>query len=204
VCAGNGTACLGCDGIPFGLKKDRCGICGGNGTSCFVNCDFSKTCAGCTRTLGCIWCDSAKSCKLGAYKDTIKCTSNWVNNCKNIKPPNTVVSEIIADGIIAVIVGSVLFAVFTISFLVGGAIIFKRHREKLKKQKTLDCTNEFNIEAHFSKKENTTYANMDSEMYTRVDSAKFDSNSFSDIYLNSPQSTDPYYQFMPEEKTKDL
>jgi len=42
VCGGNGTLCLGCDGLPYPdstpLKFDQCGVCGGNNDSC-IGCD---------------------------------------------------------------------------------------------------------------------------------------------------------------------
>ncbi len=51
VCGGNGSGCVGCDGLPPTLtrpqtKYDQCGVCGGNGTSC-LGCDgrpFSGDC----------------------------------------------------------------------------------------------------------------------------------------------------------------
>lgn len=39
VCDGDGTSCLGCDGVAnSGLVDDACGVCGGDGTSC-MGCD---------------------------------------------------------------------------------------------------------------------------------------------------------------------
>ena len=35
LCAGNGSTCMGCDGVPnSGLKLDVCGVCGGDGSTC--------------------------------------------------------------------------------------------------------------------------------------------------------------------------
>jgi hypothetical protein len=37
VCGGNGTTCLGCDGLPFSnATVDYCAVCGGNNTDCIV------------------------------------------------------------------------------------------------------------------------------------------------------------------------
>jgi len=37
VCGGNGTSCLGCNGVPnSNLIVDNCGVCGGNNVECFV------------------------------------------------------------------------------------------------------------------------------------------------------------------------
>jgi hypothetical protein len=38
ICGGNGTSCIGCDGIPFGKIYDACGICGGDGSTCYNPC----------------------------------------------------------------------------------------------------------------------------------------------------------------------
>jgi hypothetical protein len=69
VCGGNGTSCLGCDGIPnSGKVPDVCKVCGGNGKSC-LGCDGvpnsgkvldacnicggdGKSCAGCDGVSG--------------------------------------------------------------------------------------------------------------------------------------------------------
>jgi len=60
VCGGNGTSCIGCNGLPFGPAYDKCGVCGGDGTSCFNQCNLD--CSGCFTSELCQWCPSQKAC----------------------------------------------------------------------------------------------------------------------------------------------
>jgi len=56
VCGGNGTSCLGCNGVPFGPKNDSCGVCGGDGSECWNPCAYTK-CNDCLLAAElCHWC----------------------------------------------------------------------------------------------------------------------------------------------------
>lgn len=54
-CGGDGTKCLGCDGIPFGKTYDICGVCGGDGSTCWSRCPF-RDCSRCNSAEDCLWC----------------------------------------------------------------------------------------------------------------------------------------------------
>jgi hypothetical protein len=54
-CDAGNTACVGCDGLPFGKRLDKCGVCGGNGESCFDPCP-GATCEECANTPECVFC----------------------------------------------------------------------------------------------------------------------------------------------------
>lgn len=85
ICGGNGTSCLGCDGKPFGLQKDRCGICGGDGTTCaFQICNYGA-CASCATAETCAWCQSSGTCVSSTASPTNPCPAGGLitdhNNC---------------------------------------------------------------------------------------------------------------------------
>jgi len=61
VCGGNGTECLGCNGVPNGPKLDVCGICGGDGSTCYKQCPGAD-CLTCTQNPDCYWCGSTSTC----------------------------------------------------------------------------------------------------------------------------------------------
>lgn len=54
-CDKGDTACLGCDGVPFGKIVDACGVCGGDGSSCYNPCD-APDCNACFDLEDCIYC----------------------------------------------------------------------------------------------------------------------------------------------------
>ena len=55
VCNGNGSACAGCDGVPnSGKVYDRCNVCGGDGQSCvgLLRCQQRTDCGQCNTLIG--------------------------------------------------------------------------------------------------------------------------------------------------------
>jgi hypothetical protein len=124
VCGGNGTSCIGCDGIPnSGLVYDRCGICGGDGTTCYSRCDFVD-CNECTRYgEGCVWCNSlpdgqkcydssapgAPSCDAEPAQAPAACPNFWEN-----------LSTLEQGLTIGAIAGIVIGAVAGVAFLTYG------------------------------------------------------------------------------------
>jgi hypothetical protein len=88
VCGGNGTSCIGCNGVPFGLKYDVCGVCGGNGSTCWSKCPFTS-CVICNYGEECLWCADS-STGVGQCIDTSNgrtCPSNLspVPSCSSFK-----------------------------------------------------------------------------------------------------------------------
>jgi len=115
VCGGNGTSCLGCDGIPFGKVYDACGKCGGNGSSCYDPCP-GKTCDECDPADGCGWCKDDNKCHPRDYK----CKKGYVDKCH--KSLST--SAKLGIGLGAAAVAGIIIAI--VVFLVGAAIGSKK------------------------------------------------------------------------------
>jgi len=88
ICGGDGSTCLGCDGIPFGATYDICGVCGGDGSSCWTLCPFDK-CSSCATAENCEWCAN-KDTGEGKCIDTTKgstCPDTFepITDCANFK-----------------------------------------------------------------------------------------------------------------------
>jgi len=122
ICGGNGTSCLGCDGIPFGKTYDICGVCGGNGTSCWTKCPFTD-CNVCNLGEDCLWCADS-STGVGQCVNTLnggQCPSNLqsVSNCAAFK---LTVGEAVglSVGIIVLIVGLIVLCLILAG--VGGKL----------------------------------------------------------------------------------
>nr|BAJ99779.1 predicted protein [Hordeum vulgare subsp. vulgare] len=116
VCGGNGTSCIGCDGIPFGLKYDNCGICGGDGSSCYNPCPGS-TCQECTASDICGWCPTDSKC----YPKT----NNGACGDKLLTADQGKLGISICDAQIstAAIVGAALGTAAIVGIAVGGAAL---------------------------------------------------------------------------------
>ncbi|RKP16120.1 hypothetical protein ROZALSC1DRAFT_31801 [Rozella allomycis CSF55] len=66
VCGGDNSTCAGCDGKPYsGAILDECGVCDGDGSTCRQEaiCNFRTTCSTCLENINsCFWCNETKSC----------------------------------------------------------------------------------------------------------------------------------------------
>lgn len=103
ICGGNGTSCLGCDGVPFSGKTiDICNVCGATGTSC-LGCDslpFSgKTVDQCGICGGdgksCLGCDGVVSSK--KVVDRCNVCGGDGNSCLQCSTINTSELSNVAD-----------------------------------------------------------------------------------------------------------
>jgi len=106
VCGGNGTSCIGCDGIPFGKQYDKCGICGGDGSSCYNPCP-GTSCSQCVSTDTCSWCNSDKKCYPNTHSG---CGATFTSNCALLlSTPAIVGTALGAAAIAGIVIGAAIF-----------------------------------------------------------------------------------------------
>jgi len=106
VCGGNGTTCIGCDGIPFGEQYDACGVCGGNGQSCFNPCP-GTSCSECLQFDACSWCNSDKKCHVSTYTG---CGATFTKNCALLLSPPAIIGTALGTAaIVGIVIGAVIF-----------------------------------------------------------------------------------------------
>jgi len=106
VCGGNGTECLGCNGVPFGEQYDACGVCGGNGTECFNPCPGTD-CGSCTSSHNCGWCLNDKTCYLTSYSS---CVGGLTIDCSLLLSPGAIAGVSLgAAGIAGIAIGAAVF-----------------------------------------------------------------------------------------------
>ena len=112
VCNGNGSSCLGCDGIStyYFKKYDKCGVCGGDGTSCYGVCNYDS-CSSCTLADKCVWCGGEKKCVQKTDTKTV-CTNKKTScSSSNFLGPIGTTGAAIGGGVIAAIVIAIVIAV---------------------------------------------------------------------------------------------
>eukprot|EP01125_Pyxidicula_operculata_P006333 TRINITY_DN219_c0_g1_i4.p1 TRINITY_DN219_c0_g1~~TRINITY_DN219_c0_g1_i4.p1 ORF type:complete len:622 (+),score=118.28 TRINITY_DN219_c0_g1_i4:38-1867(+) len=131
ICGGNGSTCIGCDGIIGSVfQYDICGVCGGNGRSC-LGCDgipngaqFDECgeCGGNNQT--CLGCDGVPNS--GLEKNSCgECGGN--PNCQALTATIIALSSVAAVGIIAAAIGLV-------AFIGAGAAMMKADQVMVEKE----------------------------------------------------------------------
>ena len=114
VCNGNGSTCLGCDGVSshFYKKYDACGVCGGDGSSCYSVCNYDS-CGTCTMADRCVWCGEEKKC---IQKTDTKTT------CTNKKTTCSQTSLLGQIGTTGAAIGGGVIAAIVIAVIIGVAV----------------------------------------------------------------------------------
>jgi hypothetical protein len=115
VCAGNGSTCLGCDGVPYsGVIPDFCGVCGGD----------NSTCRGCDGTVNgpqfdqCGVCGGDGTSCLGC--DGVAFSGLVVNECGECGgDPNCRAIQGVIAGLTALAVIGVVVAVGALAFMLA-------------------------------------------------------------------------------------
>jgi len=104
ICGGNGTSCIGCDGLLYGKQYDICGVCGGNGSSCFDPCKDYSSCADCAELPDqCGWCPDDNTCY---YKQQASTSCQYQTDCGAIAKEVIIGVSVGAGAIAGIAVGA--------------------------------------------------------------------------------------------------